>query len=643
MAGTTTNIFNEAGINHITKPSFAFQPPDPLCNLNLKETSDFVKSFPFAGNPASAAVNRKNFPSKWDDAQKWLVASPAHPLHHRPPPRKQSCTEKVISASSPANDSDLLPKDKFTDDVETMFPKLKNAEGFLFRNMKADDATVEHRDVGTEMTPLGSSTTSRCHTPFSISSPARHNTPANRSGPLAPTSNSESSNSSSRLMLDISQLQDCHLAKLQLDPVGSNWSSKEDEEEEVSKSLRHFEMGRSSSVSDGRAAAALAWEEEEKTKWCLRYEREEARIEAWVKLQSAKAEAQSRKLEVKIQKMRSSLEEKLMKRMAIVRRRAEEQRAAALQQHAQHIHITAQQARKMITTAAAATNPNTPPAGVGAGAVTNETTSSSSSSATTTTAAKAKYSNQFSSVSQKEVFHYHSVVVDPAPAVGETCFSQGRLFQVEYAIEAIKLGSTAIGLKTKEGVVLAVEKRITSPLLEPSSVEKIMEIDQHIGCAMSGLIADARTLVEHARVETQSHRFSYGEPMTVESTTQALCDLALRFGEGDEESMSRPFGVSLLIAGHDENGPSLYYTDPSGTFWQCNAKAIGSGSEGADSSLQEQYNKDLTLLEAETIALSILKQVMEEKVTPNNVDIAKVSPTYHLYTPAEVEAVIGRL
>ncbi|KAI4996061.1 hypothetical protein ZWY2020_041159 [Hordeum vulgare] len=205
------------------------------------------------------------------------------------------------------------------------------------------------------------------------------------------------------------------------------------------------------------------------------------------------------------------------------------------------------------------------------------------------------------------------------------------------------LGSTAIGLMTKYGVVLAVEKRVTSPLLEPSSVEKIMEIDEHVGCAMSGLIAGLRTLVEHARVETQNHRFSYGEPMTVESTTQAICDLALRFGEGDEESMSRPFGVSLLIAGHDENGPSLYYTDPSGTFWQCNAKAIGSGSEGADSSLQEQYNKELTIAEAETIALSILKQVMEEKVTPNNVDIANVSPSYHLYTPAEVEAVIARL
>ncbi|MCL7047800.1 hypothetical protein MKW94_028327, partial [Papaver nudicaule] len=153
-----------------------------------------------------------------------------------------------------------------------------------------------------------------------------------------------------------------------------------------------------------------------------------------------------------------------------------------------------------------------------------------------------------------------------------------------------------VGVKVREGKLKELKEEIECLCryftFEPSSVEKIMEIDEHIGCAMSGLIADARTLVEHARVETQNHKFSYGEPMTVESTTQALCDLALRFGEGEEESMSRPFGVSLLIAGHDENGPSLYYTDPSGTFWQCDAKEIGSGSEGADSSLQEQFNKE---------------------------------------------------
>eukprot|EP01137_Pigoraptor_chileana_P019508 Opistho-2@80640 len=115
---------------------------------------------------------------------------------------------------------------------------------------------------------------------------------------------------------------------------------------------------------------------------------------------------------------------------------------------------------------------------------------------------------------------------------GVNTFSpEGRLFQVEYAIEAIKLGSTAIGIQTAEGVVLAVEKRITSPLLETSSIEKVIEIDSHVGCAMSGLTADARTMIDHARVEAQSHWFTYNEKMKIESITQSVCDLALRFGE----------------------------------------------------------------------------------------------------------------
>jgi 20S proteasome subunit alpha 5 len=129
-----------------------------------------------------------------------------------------------------------------------------------------------------------------------------------------------------------------------------------------------------------------------------------------------------------------------------------------------------------------------------------------------------------------------------------------RLFQVEYAIEAVKLGSTAIGVRTAEGVLLAVEKRVTSVLLEPSSVVKIMEIDSHIGCAVSGLIGDARTLVDHARVEAQHHTFTYDEPIGVEAVTQSVCDLALGFGEGKSKDkkkiqMSRPFGVAMLIAG----------------------------------------------------------------------------------------------
>ncbi|RAL64285.1 hypothetical protein DID88_002181 [Monilinia fructigena] len=199
---------------------------------------------------------------------------------------------------------------------------------------------------------------------------------------------------------------------------------------------------------------------------------------------------------------------------------------------------------------------------------------------------------------------------------------EGRLFQVEYSLEAIKLGSTAIGVATGGGVVLGVEKRVTSTLLETSSVEKIVEIDRHIGCAMSGLQADARSM--------------------------AICDLALRFGEGadgEESIMSRPFGVALLIAGYDEDGPQLYHAEPSGTFYRYDAKAIGSGSEGAQAELQNEFHKSLTIEEAETLVLKTLKQVMEEKLDSKNVQLASVTKEkgFRIYTDEEMAAVVERL
>lgn len=206
---------------------------------------------------------------------------------------------------------------------------------------------------------------------------------------------------------------------------------------------------------------------------------------------------------------------------------------------------------------------------------------------------------------------------------------------------------------------------MTSTLLETSSVEKIVEIDRHIGCAMSGLQADARSLVEHARVESQNHAFHYNEPLRVESCTQAICDLALRFGEGadgEESIMSRPFGVALLIAGHDESGPSLYascapllllytylivryHAEPSGTFYRYDAKAIGSGSEGAQAELQNEFHKSLTLQEAEVLVLKTLKQVMEEKLDSKNVQLANVTKSkgFKIYTDEEMAEVVSRL
>ncbi|KAI5962512.1 PUP2 [Candida pseudojiufengensis] len=230
---------------------------------------------------------------------------------------------------------------------------------------------------------------------------------------------------------------------------------------------------------------------------------------------------------------------------------------------------------------------------------------------------------------------------------GVSTFSpEGRLFQVEYSLEAIKLGSTAIGIQTSEGVILGVEKRVTSSLLESSSIEKIIEIDHHIGCAMSGLTADARSMIDHARVSSLTHNLYYDESIGVESLTQNVCDLALRFGEGadgEKRLMSRPFGVALLIAGWDDiKGPQLYHAEPSGTFYRYEAKAIGSGSEGAQSELNNEYHKSLTLKEAEILALKILKQVMEEKLDCRNAQLASVTKDggFQVYSDEKTDAII---
>jgi 20S proteasome subunit alpha 5 len=233
---------------------------------------------------------------------------------------------------------------------------------------------------------------------------------------------------------------------------------------------------------------------------------------------------------------------------------------------------------------------------------------------------------------------------------GVNTFSpEGRLIQVEYAIEAVKHGSTVIGIEVPEGVVLAVEKRLTSPLLEPKSIEKIMEIDSHVGCAMSGLTADARTLIDRARVECMNHRFTYNEPMDVHSITQSLCDVALRFGEEgeeDEDRMARPFGVALLMAGMNNGEPALFHMDPSGTYVRFKAKAIGSASEGAQTQLQEKYNAAMPLNEAIDLAMAVLKQVMEETLTGSNVEVGVVSAStgeFRFYNAQEIEEVISRI
>lgn len=164
---------------------------------------------------------------------------------------------------------------------------------------------------------------------------------------------------------------------------------------------------------------------------------------------------------------------------------------------------------------------------------------------------------------------------------------------------------------------------------EAAKSEKLVEIDKHCACAMSGIVGDARILVDRARVEAQNHTFNYKEPLTIGLITQAVSELAMNFGEGYEGSkrkpMGRPYGVALLIAGVDkENGPCLYQTDPSGTYFEWQARAIGSGGDTAMTTLKEDYHADMTLAEAEKVVVKILKQVMEETMSTENCEVCVI-------------------
>jgi len=202
-----------------------------------------------------------------------------------------------------------------------------------------------------------------------------------------------------------------------------------------------------------------------------------------------------------------------------------------------------------------------------------------------------------------------------------TVFSpDGRLFQVQYAREAVKRGATAVGVKCKEGVVLAVEKRVTSRLIEPESYEKIFQIDEHIAAASSGIIADARVLVDRARLEAQIYRLTYGEPVPLTVLVKKICDLKQMH---TQYGGVRPFGAALLMAGVNEK-PELFETDPSGAYFEWKAVAIGSGRNTAMAIFEEKYREDMTLEDAIKLAVLALAKTMEEP-SPENIEVAVIT------------------
>lgn len=206
---------------------------------------------------------------------------------------------------------------------------------------------------------------------------------------------------------------------------------------------------------------------------------------------------------------------------------------------------------------------------------------------------------------------------------GITIFSpDGRLYQVEYAREAVKRGTASIGIRTQGGVVLAVDKRIRSPLMEGTSVEKLHKIDDHIGLASAGHVADARQLIDFARRQAQINRLRYGEPIGVETLTKDVTDHIQQY---TQVGGARPFGVALIIGGIENGEPRLYETDPSGTPYEWKALAVGADRGEIEDYLESEYTEELDLEGGVQLALSALAKVNDGALSPGNIGIATIN------------------
>jgi proteasome alpha subunit len=195
-----------------------------------------------------------------------------------------------------------------------------------------------------------------------------------------------------------------------------------------------------------------------------------------------------------------------------------------------------------------------------------------------------------------------------------TVFSpDGRLYQVEYAIETVRRGTLAIGVKSTDGVILAVEEK-TRKLQISNVTQKIFQVDDHIGVAAAGYIPDARTQVDHARFFAQSNRLT-------------------------QYAGVRPFGVALILAGVDKNGSALYLTDPSGTYIGYDAVAIGAGSDQVTEFLEKSYKPDVGLEEGAALAIESIYLVSEEKTGTRHLKMAIIDTKAKTMRKAEEDEI----
>jgi proteasome alpha subunit len=198
----------------------------------------------------------------------------------------------------------------------------------------------------------------------------------------------------------------------------------------------------------------------------------------------------------------------------------------------------------------------------------------------------------------------------------------GRLLQVEYARKTVKQGTSVIGMVCKDGVLLIADKRVTDKLIVPESLEKVYEVDEHIGASATGILSDGRILIERSQVVAQQHKVTFDEPIDVLGIVKDICNLKQAY---TQVGGARPFGVSILFAGVDKSGkPRLYLTDPTGIFSEFMATAIGEGDNEIKDILDKEYKESLNLEDGMKLAVRALKKVLGKDFDINRIDGAYI-------------------
>jgi len=202
-----------------------------------------------------------------------------------------------------------------------------------------------------------------------------------------------------------------------------------------------------------------------------------------------------------------------------------------------------------------------------------------------------------------------------------TVFSpDGRLYQVEYAIETVRRGTIAVGIKSKDGIVIAVEEK-PRKLQISDTAQKIFQVDDHVGVAAAGYIPDARSQVDNARFFSQSNKLIYDESVDVETIAKHLADQCQQF---TQYAGVRPYGVALILGGVDSTGTQLYLTDPSGTYISYDAVAIGSGSDQVTEFLEKNYKPDISLDDAAALATASIYISSDEKEGTQHIKMSQI-------------------